>query len=70
MGTTVNYRHDASNRYHQLDFQFFPPNHSVARAPYEHPCVPYELFGVDQVGFFSGFFPVDAILESVSINFR
>ena len=43
-------------------FQFYPTNHSVIRAEYGYPCIPYEDTGVDKVGFFSGFFPVDAIL--------
>ena len=45
-------------------FQFYPTNHSVIRAEYGYPCIPYEDTGVDKVGFFSGFYPVDAILES------
>lgn len=47
------------------EFQFFPPNHSVARAEYEHPCVPYELTGKDKIGFFSGFMAVGAVLDDV-----
>ncbi|KIX97232.1 uncharacterized protein Z520_07347 [Fonsecaea multimorphosa CBS 102226] len=43
-------------------FQFYPTNHSVIRAEYGYPCIPYEDTGVDKVGFFSGFYPVDAIL--------
>ncbi|KAK4968189.1 hypothetical protein LTR66_011830 [Elasticomyces elasticus] len=46
-----------------IQFQFFPQNHSVARAEYLSPCIPYEDTGVDKVGFFSGFKPVDAILN-------
>jgi plastocyanin len=49
-----------------IDFQFFPPNHSVVRAEYEFPCIPYEMTGRGKVGFFSGFHPVDAILDEVS----
>ena len=54
-------------------FQFYPKNHSVIRAEYGYPCIPYEDTGVDKVGFFSGFFPVDAILTnppewSIKIN--
>jgi hypothetical protein len=45
-----------------LEFNFYPTNHSVVRAEYGFPCVPYEDTGVDKVGFFSGFRPVDAIL--------
>ncbi|KAK5377822.1 hypothetical protein LTS03_004697 [Exophiala xenobiotica] len=43
-------------------FLFYPTNHSVIRAEYGYPCIPYEDTGVDKVGFFSGFKPVDAIL--------
>ncbi|KIW50422.1 hypothetical protein PV05_12010 [Exophiala xenobiotica] len=43
-------------------FLFYPTNHSVVRAEYGYPCIPYEDTGVDKVGFFSGFKPVDAIL--------
>ncbi|OAP58447.1 hypothetical protein AYL99_07537 [Fonsecaea erecta] len=45
-----------------VEFDFYPLNHSVIRAAYMYPCVPYELTGPDRVGFFSGFYPVDAIL--------
>ncbi|KAF1990915.1 hypothetical protein K402DRAFT_389816 [Aulographum hederae CBS 113979] len=45
-----------------IEFHFFPPNHSVVRAEYMHPCVPYEKFG-PRAGFFSGFMPVDAVLD-------
>ncbi len=45
-------------------FQFYPTNHSVIRAEYGYPCIPYEDTGVDKVGFFSGFKPVDAILPN------
>jgi hypothetical protein len=44
------------------EFNFYPTNHSVVRAEYGFPCIPYEDTGVDKVGFFSGFHPVDAIL--------
>lgn len=47
-----------------IEFDFFPTNHSVIRAEYKFPCVPYELTGVDKVGFYSGFQPVDAILPN------
>jgi plastocyanin len=48
-----------------ISFQFFPPNHSVVRAEYEFPCIPYEMTGRGKTGFFSGFRPVDAILNAV-----
>ncbi|KAL2351036.1 hypothetical protein BJ546DRAFT_954474 [Cryomyces antarcticus] len=47
-----------------IQYQFFPPNHSVARAEYLSPCIPYEDTGVDKVGFFSGFQAVDAVLNN------
>lgn len=49
-----------------INFQFFPPNHSVVRAEYEFPCIPYEMTGRGKIGFFSGFRPVDAVLNNVS----
>ena len=45
-----------------IEFQFYPTNHSVIRAEYQYPCIPYEDTGVNKFGFFSGFKPVDAIL--------
>ncbi|KAL9114540.1 MAG: hypothetical protein Q9227_001621 [Pyrenula ochraceoflavens] len=45
-----------------IEFDFFPDNHSVVRAEYGYPCIPYEDTGVDKIGFFSGFHPVDTIL--------
>jgi len=47
-----------------IEFDFFPPNHSVVRAEYKFPCIPYEDTGTDKVGFFSGFHPVDAVLPN------
>lgn len=41
-----------------IEFQFFPPNHSVGRAEYQQPCIPYEDTGMNKVGFWSGFFPL------------
>lgn len=49
-----------------IEFNFFPDNHSVVRAEYGYPCIPYELTGVDKIGFFSGFKPVDTIVPDVS----
>ncbi|KAL9075643.1 MAG: hypothetical protein Q9161_001394 [Pseudevernia consocians] len=49
-----------------IQFQFFPPNHSVGRAEYQQPCIPYEDTGENKVGFWSGFFPLDKILPNVS----
>ncbi|KAF2878297.1 hypothetical protein BDV95DRAFT_479492 [Massariosphaeria phaeospora] len=36
-----------------ITFEFYPPDHSVARAEFESPCVPYEYTGKDKVGFWS-----------------
>lgn len=47
-----------------IEFDFFPPNHSVVRAEYKFPCIPYEDTGIDKVGFFSGFHPVDVLLSN------
>ncbi|KAF2637515.1 hypothetical protein P280DRAFT_552183 [Massarina eburnea CBS 473.64] len=47
-----------------IEFDFFPPNHSVVRAEYKFPCIPYEMTGAGKQGFFSGFNPVDAVLSS------
>ncbi|PVH96339.1 hypothetical protein DM02DRAFT_731289 [Periconia macrospinosa] len=47
-----------------IEFAFFPPNHSVVRAEYENPCIPYEMTGKGKTGFFSGFHPVDAFLNN------
>lgn len=46
-----------------IKFEFYPTNHSVVRAEYGFPCIPYEYTGVDKIGFYSGFRPVDAILD-------
>ncbi|KAF2146015.1 uncharacterized protein K452DRAFT_315280 [Aplosporella prunicola CBS 121167] len=46
-----------------VQFNFYPANHSVVRAEYLYPCIPYEMTGADKVEFFSGFQPVDAILD-------
>ncbi|TID20176.1 hypothetical protein E6O75_ATG07636 [Venturia nashicola] len=56
-----------------IEFDFMPLNHSVVRAEYKYPCIPYEKTGAGKVGFFGGFHPVDAILSnppswSVRIN--
>ncbi|KAL5385621.1 hypothetical protein DPSP01_004734 [Paraphaeosphaeria sporulosa] len=45
-----------------VEFDFYPVNHSVIRAEYEHPCIPYEMTGRGKVGFWSGFHAPDALL--------
>ncbi|KAH9868973.1 hypothetical protein J1614_008050, partial [Plenodomus biglobosus] len=56
-----------------LEFRFYPLNHSVARAEYLMPCIPYEMSGPGKTGFFTGFHPVSAVLDdppsySVRVN--
>jgi plastocyanin len=56
-----------------VEFDFYPLNHSVVRAEYGFPCIPYEMAGSDKTGFFSGFNSVDRVLDnppkySVRIN--
>jgi plastocyanin len=46
-----------------VKFDFMPLNHSVVRAEFNYPCIPYEDTGPEKVGFFSGFHPVDTILD-------
>jgi plastocyanin len=36
-----------------VTFEFYPPDHSVARAEYGSACVPYEYTGRDRTGFWS-----------------
>ncbi|KAH7417255.1 hypothetical protein BKA64DRAFT_295026 [Cadophora sp. MPI-SDFR-AT-0126] len=56
-----------------VEFRFYPLNHSVARAEYKNPCIPYEVVDVGRQGFWSGFKPVNVVLSdppkfSVLIN--
>ncbi|KAF2847033.1 hypothetical protein T440DRAFT_404397, partial [Plenodomus tracheiphilus IPT5] len=56
-----------------LEFRFYPLNHSVVRAEYLMPCVPYEISGPGKTGFFTGFHPVSTVLDdapsySVRVN--
>ncbi|KAK0119122.1 hypothetical protein ONS95_007984 [Cadophora gregata] len=56
-----------------VEFRFYPQNHSVARAEYKYPCIPYEVVDVGKQGFWSGFKPVNVVLSdppkfSVLIN--
>lgn len=52
--------------YFPAEFEFFPPNHSVARAEAGLPCRPYESTGYNKVGFFSGFHFLEQFPERVS----
>ncbi len=51
-----------------VSFQFYPKNHSVIRAEYGYPCVPYEDLHPGSLGFFSGFHPVVQVVDTVSIK--
>jgi plastocyanin len=46
-----------------VQFDFYPTNHSVVRAEYQFPCIPYDDTGLGKIGFFSGFQPVIAIIQ-------
>lgn len=37
-----------------VTFEFYPPDHSVARAEFGSPCIPYEYTGREKQGFWSG----------------
>jgi hypothetical protein len=41
--------------------------HSVIKAAYGFPCIPYEEMGLPGHGFFSGFFPVNSISDTVRL---
>ncbi|EOA83928.1 uncharacterized protein SETTUDRAFT_21263 [Exserohilum turcica Et28A] len=47
-----------------IEFAFYPRNHSVVRAEYGFPCIPYEMTGASKTGFFAGFHTVDTVLSS------
>ncbi|PMD16996.1 hypothetical protein NA56DRAFT_708213 [Hyaloscypha hepaticicola] len=56
-----------------IEFRFYPTNHSVARAEYLFPCIPYEVTGANKVGFWGGFKPiyivgVDQLEYQIRIN--
>ncbi|KAK8050661.1 hypothetical protein PG994_012391 [Apiospora phragmitis] len=44
-------------------FNFYPTNHSVARAEFRYPCIPYETVEIGRRGFYSNLVPVQAILN-------
>jgi hypothetical protein len=59
-----------TNSPHQtIEFRFYPANHSVVRAEYGYPCIPYEMTGSNKTGFFSGFHAVDKVLDDVRLPF-
>lgn len=47
-------------------FEFFPSNHSVIKAAYGYPCVPFEDVVPNGATFFSGHFPLNEVLPNVS----
>jgi plastocyanin len=46
-----------------VSFEFYPPDHSVARAEFGSACVPYEYSHKDKKGFWSGTQLVDTVAE-------
>ncbi|KAF2824277.1 hypothetical protein CC86DRAFT_408377 [Ophiobolus disseminans] len=56
-----------------VEFRFYPANHSVVRAAFGMPCIPYEMTGSQKTGFFSGFNAVNKVVDdppkySIKIN--
>src|SRR5690242_18228234 len=47
-----------------IEFHFYPLNHSIVRAEYGFPCIPYEMTGSGKQGFFSGFHHVGRVLDN------
>ena len=52
-----------------VTFEFYPLDHSVARAEYGSPCVPYEYTGTNKTGFWSETQWVHTV-EEVSYRFQ
>lgn len=46
-----------------ITFEFYPKDHSVARAEFLSPCVPYEETGKDKTGFWSDTQWVDTVQD-------
>lgn len=53
-----------------VTFEFYPPDHSVARAEFGSACVPYEYTGNSKVGFWSGTQWVNTTNEVSSSTFK
>ncbi|KAH6383684.1 hypothetical protein HBI60_254170 [Parastagonospora nodorum] len=52
-----------------VTFEFYPPDHSVARAEYgKEPCMPYEYTGKGRTGFWSGTQWVDTVRDITHWN--
>lgn len=47
-----------------IDFMFFPPDHSVIRAAFGFPCIPYEYVTTDGYPFFSGVQYVSVVTDA------
>ena len=47
------------------EFRFYPTGHSVVRADFKYPCIPYEYVELNRKGFYSGIQNVQAILSNV-----
>ena len=62
-----NFRFDPNETYAEpgdiITFNFYPTNHSVVRAAYGLPCIPYEDTGNNLTGFSSGNFPVNNLAD-------
>lgn len=67
---TINSEFSIKSSNKDIEYRFYPQNHSVARAAYGQPCIPYEYTAPSRVGFFSGFFPVQLVLTDVSYASR
>ncbi|SPN97794.1 uncharacterized protein DNG_01306 [Cephalotrichum gorgonifer] len=50
-----------------VEFKFYPPDHSIIRANYEHGCIPYEMVGINQVGFYDGPHILSGIAEDAPV---
>lgn len=47
-----------------IEFEFYPKNHSIARAAFKYPCVPIEKTTSGQKGFWSGWHPLDKVPDN------
>ncbi|KAF2200257.1 hypothetical protein GQ43DRAFT_418430 [Delitschia confertaspora ATCC 74209] len=56
------------NKGDTVTFEFYPKDHSVARAEYMSPCVPYEDTGKGKVGFYSGVHWVNTVNDLTYYN--
>ncbi|OAL03415.1 hypothetical protein IQ06DRAFT_324098 [Phaeosphaeriaceae sp. SRC1lsM3a] len=73
LSASTNTYHPKANVGDTIEFRFYPTNHSVVRAEYGFPCIPYEMSGPNKQGFFSGFNAIDKVVDdppkySIKIN--